>query len=110
MSYKIYEHAYDLLPSPIFIADDEGRYVSINKAAERLLGLPRSQVIGKYIRDFVAPIREDNTSKLWSQFQEMGVQSGTFIISRPDGRDRTIRYAATTNFLPGYHVSVAIEV
>ncbi len=109
MPFKKLESAYELLPSAVMITDDDGRYVFVNKAAERLFGLPREQILGKKVSDFVAPMRETYTKRLWSEFRENGEQAGVFIISRPDGTDQAIRYSAVTNFIPGYHLSVAVE-
>jgi PAS domain S-box-containing protein len=110
MPYKRFEPAYDLLPCAVMITDDTGRYVYVNKAAERMLGLPRNQIVGKKVTDFTAPIREKYTERLWSEFSETGEQTGVFIISRPDGTDIALRYSAVTNFIPGYHLSTAVEV
>lgn len=109
MKPEIYEAIFEKLPCAIMIADDDGRYVSINKAAEKLLGLPREQIIGKCVKDFVAPMREKRTAKMWNDFKADGAQAGTFMISRPNGTDQEIRYSAVANFMPGLHLSVAID-
>lgn len=45
----------DILPSPIFIKDREGRYIACNKAFETYLGLPRSRLIGSTVFDISPP-------------------------------------------------------
>jgi PAS domain S-box-containing protein len=110
MPFRPFEAAYELLPCAVMITNDVGQYVSVNKAAEQLLGSPRRDILGKTVESFVAPIREKYTQRLWNEFTESGGQQGVFIISRPDGTDIAIRYSAVKNFVPGYHLSVALEV
>ena len=107
---KMLEAIFENMPHAVLIADDNSEYVEINKAAEKLLGAPRDKIIGKKISDFVAPINQKNTSTLWHQFVNDGLQTGKFIISRPDGTDRIINYVAKTNFMPGLHMSIALDV
>jgi PAS domain S-box-containing protein len=44
---------FGLAPDGIFIADMNARYVSVNDAGCRLLGIPREQIVGKTIMDFI---------------------------------------------------------
>lgn len=106
----LYKAIFDSSPTAIMIADNDGKYVEINPAAEKLLGASRENIIGKKVADFVAPVRQKETEKLWSDFQEKGYQEGYFTISRESGIDRRIRYRAKSNFLPGLHMSVAVDV
>jgi len=48
------QNAIDMLPSPIFIKDGNGRYIACNRAFENYIGLPHSRVIGSTVYD-VAP-------------------------------------------------------
>lgn len=45
----------DILPSPIFIKDKNGRYIACNQAFENYLGLPRSRLIGSTVHDISPP-------------------------------------------------------
>ena len=92
------------------VADDDGRYVDVNRAAEELLGLKREELLGKRISDFVAPIREPSTDRMWKDFKQEGVQEGYFVVSRADGTDRVIYYRARMNVLPGLHLSIAFDM
>jgi PAS domain S-box-containing protein len=107
---EILEAVFEHMPQAVLIADDDGCYVEVNKAAEKLLGIPREKILGRKISDFVAPINQKNAVKLWERFVADGLQSGTFVISRADGTDRIIDYVAKLNFLPGLHLSVALDV
>lgn len=106
----IFQALFERSPAAIMIVDDQGRYVLVNKAAETLLGFPQEEILGRTVDDFVAPIRKEPTAELWKKFQEDGSQHGIFRISRPSGVDRTIRYEAAANFIPGYSLSIAHDI
>ena len=46
---KIIENSYD----GIYITDSSGKTILVNKAYERIFGVPRSQLIGEYMKDLV---------------------------------------------------------
>ena len=49
--HELFENAYDM----VFTFDLAGRIISINKAAERITGYARAEVLGKRSSQFVAP-------------------------------------------------------
>jgi diguanylate cyclase (GGDEF)-like protein/PAS domain S-box-containing protein len=55
MLYLRMQTAVDMLPSPLFIKDRNGRYIACNKAFEDYIGLPRDAVVGSTVYD-VAPV------------------------------------------------------
>lgn len=107
---KLLQAIFDCSPAAIMVADDQGRYVEVNKATEDLLGAKREEIIGKTIHDFVAPLRQETVGEMWEKFQSTKNQEGFFDISRPTGVDRKIYYRARVHFLPGLHLSVAFDV
>jgi len=48
------QNAIDMLPSPIFIKDGDGRYIFCNRAFENFIGVTRSRIIGNTVYD-IAP-------------------------------------------------------
>lgn len=48
---ELFENAYD----GIYTVDAEGRITDVNRVLERLFGVPRDDLIGRRIQDFVAP-------------------------------------------------------
>jgi len=52
--YLRMQTAVDMLPSPLFIKDRDGRYIACNKAFEDYIGLPREAIVGATVYD-VAP-------------------------------------------------------
>ncbi len=49
------EQLIDAIPSPLFFKDSKGRYLSVNNAFERYIGIDRETLIGKTVFD-IAPI------------------------------------------------------
>lgn len=56
--------AYDDLPDGVVVADDAGAVVIVNRAAERLLGLPADELIGKDLGS-VLPLTDRNNRDWW---------------------------------------------
>ena len=54
MLYMRMQTAVDMLPSPLFMKDRQGRYIACNKAFEDYIGLPRDAIVGATVFD-VAP-------------------------------------------------------
>ncbi len=48
---EVHQKIIDALPIPIFYRDINGVYIAINRAYEKLIGLPKSQLIGKTVFD-----------------------------------------------------------
>lgn len=54
-SEERYRELFENAKDAIYVHDLSGRYTSVNRAAERLVGFTRDQILGKTFRDFVAP-------------------------------------------------------
>jgi PAS domain S-box-containing protein len=92
----------------IVVADDDGRYLDCNPAAEELFGVPRDKLLGRSVRDF-APADAD-VDGAWRDFLRKGMATGTFRLLRPDGGERDVEFSATADVMPGRHVSVLRDV
>jgi PAS domain S-box-containing protein len=80
----------------------------VNDRATELFGLPQEQLVGKSIRDF-APEGFDFEAA-WDEFQQSQRESDTFPLVRPDGTERLVEYSASTDIVPGQHLSVLRDV
>lgn len=49
------EQLVDAIPSPLFFKDSKGRYLSVNHAFERYMGITREEITGKTVFDISAP-------------------------------------------------------
>ncbi|NER50466.1 MAG: PAS domain S-box protein [Symploca sp. SIO1A3] len=100
----VFEGALDA----IFIANQEGTYVEANPSACQLFGLPRSELLGKQITDFMVPGFDFTLA--WGNFLELGQATGELSIIRADGTVREVEYAAKANFLPGQNLSILRDI
>ncbi|MBV8807608.1 MAG: PAS domain S-box protein [Acidobacteriaceae bacterium] len=103
------EAAIERLPDAVLIADDERKYIYANPAACRLLGIDRSQLIGRTLGDFTV-LEDDAVSGAWRAFLLSGVQTGSFRLRRPDGVVRDAEFSAVANIRPGIHISFLRDV
>ncbi|HEU4618946.1 MAG TPA: PAS domain S-box protein [Gammaproteobacteria bacterium] len=76
----------DSAPDSVFVADIDGRYTFVNEAGCHLLGLPRGEIVGKTIADFIPP--EDVPRLLAARAQMLRGASdfGEWSLRRCDGR------------------------
>jgi PAS domain S-box-containing protein len=54
-SEERYRELFENAKDAIYLHDLSGRYVSVNRAAERLSGYPRAEILGRHYSNFVAP-------------------------------------------------------
>lgn len=92
----------------MLIADDQRRYVDVNRAACLLLRCTREEVLRRSIDDLTPPESRANTAVLWEAFLREGTQSGTFELLMPDGPRLRVDYSATANVEPGRHLSILL--
>ncbi len=100
----VFEEAFDAM----VIADDEGTYVNANPAACELFGVTREELVGRSAAEFA--VEEYDFGDAWSSFQENSGARGTFPLLRPDGEIRLTEYAATSDIVPGEHLSILRDV
>jgi integrase/recombinase XerD len=99
------ESALDL----IMVADNERRFVSMNRAAAEALGLPREQALGRRIDEFFSEARGETVPAAWNGFIADGEQSGVCELTAADMRRKFV-YRAKAHFVPGFHLSVLREL
>ena len=92
----------------ILVADDDRCFVDVNEAAADILGLPRSEIVGRRIDEFFSQARGEAIPVAWKSFVAEGVQCGICELKAP-GRMRSFEYRAKANFAPGLHLSVLRE-
>ena len=99
---------FDAALDGLLLADDDGRYVDANPAAEALLGVPRAELLGRTIGDFLDGGGDFETA--WRQFRERRRETGQVRLRRPDGSTRDVEYCAVADVLPGCHLSALRDV
>jgi PAS domain S-box-containing protein len=91
----VFDDAFDAM----VIADDDGQYLEVNESVTELFGLSKDELVGQSVKDF-AP-EEFDFEEAWQEFQDSERGRDTFPLVRPDGTERLVEYAASTNIVPG---------
>lgn len=102
----IFERALDA----ILIADDQGRYVKVNAAAERLTGYTSEELGQMTVFDITpAPTKEQGLA-MWREFIRMGTLSGEYAMAHKDGSTVDVEFQAVASIRPGLHLSIVRDV
>lgn len=94
----------------IVMADDEGNYLQVNRAATEMLGYSEEEMLDRTIHDIVVSTRTDDAATLWDKFREDGRLSGIIDLRKKDGGTVTCQYNAWTNIVPGKHLSILTDI
>jgi PAS domain S-box-containing protein len=78
-------------PIPIFVADEEMRYVAVNRRACDVLGYTREELLGLKVSDVSA---NPATSEKYSEMMLRGELSGEGSLIRKDGTQVEVEYWA----------------
>jgi formate hydrogenlyase transcriptional activator len=90
---------------PILVTDADRNHRDASIAASSLLGLPREEIIGRRLDDFVDPSFQPLVSDRWYELQTRGELQGTLrLVVR--GRIHEVGYIAKRNVLPVLHLLV----
>jgi PAS domain-containing protein len=93
----------------IVVADDQRRFIALNDAAVEILGMARTDVLGRCIDEFFSSAAGEDIPTAWRKFIAEGMQIGICELSTPGPR-RRFEYRAKSNFAQGVHLSVLREV
>ena len=90
--------------TPILVTDNDRKYLEASVGAGKLLGLPRTQIIGRKLDDFAAPDFKPKISDLWKSILDNGETEGTLPLEGADGSIHAVEFKAKPNVLPVRHV------
>jgi PAS domain S-box-containing protein len=107
---KRLEEVVRVHPYAVLFADNTGRYIGANAAANELTGFSRRELLAASFFDITPPDDEKDVALLWRAFLRTGRQEGDIVIRRRDGSQVAGRYLATTNVIPGVHVSALAKI
>jgi PAS domain S-box-containing protein len=107
---KRLEEVVRVHPYAVLFADNTGRYIGANAAANELTGFSRRELLASSVFDITPPVDEKDVTLLWRAFLRTGRQEGDIVIRRRDGTQVSGRYLAATNVIPGVHVSVMAKI
>ncbi len=92
--------------APILVADEDGNSLDASSGVGKLLGVPREEIIGRPVGDFVPPGLKPEISQLLKTLGKQGELEGTLRLVTPAGTVRDVEYIAKGNVLPVRHVLV----
>src|SRR4051812_42613664 len=92
----------------ILIADDERRFVDLNRAASDVLGHPREEIIGRRIEDYFSEAQGKPVPTAWNTFVIEGEQRG--ICELKSTPQKTFEYRAKAHFRRGLHLSILRQI
>jgi PAS domain S-box-containing protein len=99
--------AIDEAPVLVFVADEEGRYLAVNRQACEVLGYSRRQLLGMTVSEVaVAP----EAPELYESMLREGQLEGTTPVRCSDGRLLILRYWAKAVRLGGVDFWLSVGV
>jgi PAS domain S-box-containing protein len=107
-SEQLLRAVFDGALDAMLLTDDENRYVDANPAACELIGLPREQLLGRSITDFIVP--GFDAAAAFQAFREQGSMQGQVPLRRPDGSERIVEYSSVASVARGLHLSVLRDI
>ena len=88
----------------VVVVDDARVFVDANPAACRLLGMTRSELLGRRFDQFLDPGVDLHIA--WETFLSAGEQRDELRVIRPDGVVLEVEYSATARFVEGRHLAI----
>lgn len=85
---------------PMIITDHAPRILHANDAAARLAGVPGDALIGRDLREFVAPADSSELARIRASVARSSRKGGTIAAVLPSGREALIEFTAA-RFAPG---------
>lgn len=99
---EVLQYIVETAPDICLVADNERRYVEVNRKAVETLGVARGDMIGRRIDEFFVIAPDISVSTAWDEFGASSFQLGVCEWSATGAR---FRYRAWADFLPGLHLS-----
>jgi PAS domain S-box-containing protein len=97
--------AVDAGPALVFVADDEMRYVAVNRCAAETLGYTREELLQLRVTEVA---RESTSPAEYDQMLSRGFRAGVSILTAKDGRELAFEYRAMQTKVAGLELFVAI--
>ena len=75
LNYLVYKSYFDKVPDGIFITDENGKFVDVNYAAEKLLGRPSEEILTKSVNDLIHEDYREQALRIFNETKKNGVAS-----------------------------------
>jgi PAS domain S-box-containing protein len=97
--------AVDGGPALVFVADEEMRYVAVNRCAAETLGYTREELLQLRVTDVA---RESTSPSEYDQMLARGSRAGVSLLTTKDGRELRFEYRAAQTKVAGLELFVAV--
>jgi len=91
------EYLYNILESlksGVVVVDGKGEIKTFNRAAERITGIARGKVEGKYFNQAIKPLLPDDFTRVFPSGDSIRSE-GEFKLKRRDGSEMRVRFSVT---------------
>ncbi len=109
-SQSLFQGIFRGAQDAILLSNDDGRFIEANPASTGLLGYDREELLGKSPWDLAPAAQAEATRKLWTTFLSSPGIDGESVLVRKDGATVEVEFRATTNIIPGVHLSILRDV
>jgi len=110
-SERRYRALFERAGDAILIADDSGHWVDVNAAASELLGVPRADIVGRSLADFVVDALDGiGIEGAWTALRAVGELRGEVRLRRHSGEILEVEYTAVADISPGLHLGVLRDI
>jgi two-component system sensor histidine kinase UhpB len=89
----------------ILLADDSGKIVQVNLAAQKMLGYDEEELLSKNSVEIFLPDEE-----VWDEFIKGEKSADVITLTRKGGTPVICRFNLRTNILPGFHLSILTDI
>jgi PAS domain S-box-containing protein len=97
--------AVDTSPALVFVADEEMRYIAVNRTACETLGYTRDELLELRVPDVA---RSTDASMQYDEMLARGARDGVSILTTKDGRELEFAYAASRTRVAKLEMFVAV--
>ena len=105
-SEERYRELFENAKDATFVHDLSGRYTSVNRAAEKLLGYARDEILGKLVTDFFPPEQMDQNRECSRKLAEDGETAYESEMITKDGRRVAVDIESHLIFENGVAIAV----
>jgi PAS domain S-box-containing protein len=97
--------AVDAGPALVFVADEEMRYIAVNRRACEVLGYTRDELLGLTVTEVA---REATSPSEFDQMLARGFRDGEAVLTAKDGRELPFAYRASRTKVAGLDLYVSV--
>jgi PAS domain S-box-containing protein len=107
---RLFWLVFERTSNPVALLDESRRIVELNQAAVELLGGSRKELIGTSLRDKLGATQREQADEEWKAFLRTGEYSGTRDLTRLDGSQVRIDFAARMADIGGRRMAIFVAM